>query len=101
MNRCTFKNKGLEIAYGYDRPLQGYFITIYNPKYLWSVNKSDEDNAIANIIDPSGEGIIASLTTTRNLGGLTASHQHLSITLSNLGCPNEEHILAVFNNKEI
>jgi hypothetical protein len=57
----------ISIAYGYDRQLQGYFIQIYDSRHAWSPSKTDEENAKAEDVDPSGEGEIDSYATNHLL----------------------------------
>lgn len=101
MSRFTFTNKkGLVVAYGYDRPLSGYFITIYDPNLQVDEGKSKEENEIAEHIDESGQGIIRSYASNRYLGDIVIDNQSLSIKLAKLGCENDDHILAVYNYEE-
>lgn len=101
MSRYSFTNKkGLEIAYGYDRPLSGYFITVYDPNLVWDENQTDEENDIVHQIDESGAGIIASYATNKYLGGDIIDNQYLSIKLAKLGCKNDDHVLAIYNYDE-
>ena len=57
----------ISIAYGYDRPLQGYFIQIYDDRLEWSADKTDEENEEAEAVDPSGDGCINSFATNDRL----------------------------------
>ena len=53
----------ISIAYGYDRPLQGYFIQVYDNRKEWKESNSDEENARAELVDSSGDGCISSFAT--------------------------------------
>jgi len=57
----------ISIAYGYDRPLQGYFIQVYDNRLEWEENKTTEENAKAEEVDPSGDGEINSFATNDKL----------------------------------
>ena len=57
----------ISIAYGYDRPLQGYFIQVYDNRLEWEENKTDEENAKAEEVDPGGDGEIDSYATNNKI----------------------------------
>lgn len=88
------------MAYGYDRPLSGYFITIYDPNLRVEEENSYEENEIAAHVDESGQGIIKSYASNKYLGNHVIDNQYLSIKLSKLGCENDDHILAMYNYEE-
>ena len=60
-------NDHIYIAYGYDEPLQGYFIQIYDSRLEWEEDKSDQENAKAMKTDLSGCGEIDSYATNNKL----------------------------------
>ena len=57
----------ISIAYGYDEPLQGYFIQVYDSRLEWEEDKTEEENAKAEAVDPSGCGEINSFATNNRL----------------------------------
>jgi len=100
MSRYSFKTKDFEITYGYDRPLSGYFLTIYCSSCAYNSENTKAQNNIAELIDSSGEGIVKDFSTSKYLTGITIVHQDLAIILAKLGCENEEHIAAMCNYEE-
>ena len=91
----------ISIAYGYDRPLQGYFIQVYDNRLEWEENKTDEENAKAEEVDPSGDGEINSFATndkliSRHVVGKNKIHK----VLSDYGV-NEEHCNCVVLDQPI
>ena len=68
MSRYTKQiDNHISIAYGYDEPLQGYFIQVYDNRLEWEENKTEEENAKAEAVDFSGCGEINSFATNDKL----------------------------------
>lgn len=59
------------VCYGYDHPLQGYFIQVYDRRHEWKESNTEEQNIAAEEVDPSGCGEIDSYATN---GMLLAKH---------------------------
>ena len=57
----------ISIAYGYDHPLQGYFLQVYDDRLEWKGTNTEEENVKAEETDDSGCGEIDSYATNHTL----------------------------------
>lgn len=100
--RHTFNNdQGLVIAYGYDRPLRGYFLTVYDPSKEWKEDNTDEQNEAAERVDPSGSGIIAEYATNSLLGSNVVSRGRILELLEKYDCPHEYNMMMIAGDMQI
>ncbi len=104
MSRYTFKTKDDKVvAYGYDRPMQSYFITVYDPSKEWKESNTDEENDEAELFDPSGSGVEAEYASNKmfiilsNKGEVLSNAQMVE-KLTELGCPDQNHIIAIMED---
>ncbi len=81
----------LKLVYGYDRPLDEYFLQVYDNRFEWEEAETDEHNKIADYICNSGDGIILSMTTTTHSLGIKAEKRDIIRLLIAWEAP-QEHI---------
>jgi hypothetical protein len=100
MSRYTFTNKDNKvIAYGYDRPLRSYFITVYDPSKEWKESNTEEQNNEAIQFDESGAGVEIDYASTPMMvftkNGKVLSNGGMIEKLEQLGCTNKEHLMSI------
>jgi len=80
------------MSYGYDRPLQGYFIQIYDERYAWKEENTPEENEAAEAVDWTGEGEVESYATNNMLlAKKVVSRSRILEILEENGVP-EDHL---------
>lgn len=63
MGRYTINQGDIKISYGYDQPLNGYFLSVIDQRLKWQPDASDDVNKICESVHTSGEGVIFDLNT--------------------------------------
>ena len=71
-------DENIHLAYGWDPPLNAFFLQVFDRRKEWKENNTDEQNRIADLIDPCGEGLIENYTTSTILPGKLVSSNELA-----------------------
>ncbi|KAL1924631.1 uncharacterized protein VTP21DRAFT_4285 [Calcarisporiella thermophila] len=101
MGRHTINQNQIEISYGYDEPLGGYFLSVVDKRLMWKPDMSNEVDEICNAVDMSGSGSYFDLNTYKTNGfGRNISKKAMLEFWKRYGIP-EPHIRALKIGEQI
>jgi len=94
MGRNTIVTGDIEVAYGYDNGLQGYFLSVIDRRLKWHKNASADANAVTESFGlGDGGGGYFDINTTTGFGKTVSKDVYVEF-LKRYGVP-EAHLAAV------